>query len=160
MGKQNKHLMKLKNIRQESGNPFKVMIVSGQNPRWYGGPLTSYVCFWKPMHTNAAGIYWYMFEIQLTQPSPSWSNATRFVSRISHSVQPVWLQGGKHLPSNMFQTIHFVKNMIQGWFSQNAVQISPRKFCKWQRCLEFVAVTFFLSFSFRCFNTDLFIILP
>ena len=24
--------------------------------------MTSYVCFWKPMHTNAAGIYWYMFK--------------------------------------------------------------------------------------------------
>ena len=158
---QNKHLMKLKNIRQESGNPFKVMIVSGQNPRWYGGPLTSYACFWKPMHTNAAGIYWYMFKNTTDSTLSKLEQRNTFcfkdfTQRTTSLVARWQAFAQQHFSNNTLCKKHDSRMV----FKKNAVQILSRKFCKWQRCLEFVAVTFFLSFSFRCFNTDLFIILP
>ena len=60
-------------------------------------------CFWKPMHTNATSVYIYICMSE-TQLNPLQVGATQhgFFARISYSVQPVWLQSGKHLPSNIF----------------------------------------------------------
>ena len=115
-------------------------------------------CFWKPMRTIKCNKYYRKHN----------STLCNIFSRISHSVQPAGrpaVASGKCLPSNVFLNNTVCEKhdarMTNLWKTVSFVgQTSPRKFCKCQSNLELVAIAFFLAFSFRCFDTDLFVILP
>ena len=126
------------------------------------------VSVWKPMCTNATicqlyvwernshpvqiGAMFFLFK-DLTQRTTSW----RWTAVASDNC----------LPSNIFgnntvsEKHDALKLLIYGCKTNRfAVQASPPKFCKCQSNLELIAVSFLLSFSFCCFNTDLFVIFP